>query len=135
MTATYDICDLIAACKEEQNRVVVLQTAQSSARVDFKLQTNKAVIEFIANDGLESLDYINTKPWMNNPDKNCPIMVDAYSFYSGPAHGYMAFFFNSKTDKWLIKSFKHNKHFVPRDNKFIDQLLAFKAIMREIEEK
>lgn len=134
MAAAYVINDLIKACREI-NQVVVLDIAQRSAREDFKLQTKRAIIDFISNDGLESLCYINTKPWMNNPDKSCPIMVDAYSFYSGPTQGYIAFFFNPKTNKWLIKSFKCNRDSVPRNNKFIDQLSVIKALMQETEEK
>jgi hypothetical protein len=134
MASAYNINYLITACGEI-DQVVVLESAQKTAREDFNLQTKKAVINFISNNGLESLYYINTKHWENNPNKNCPIMVDAYSFYSGPTHGYIAFFFNPKTNKWLIKSFKLNRNSAPRNNKFIDQLSVIKALMQETEEK
>jgi len=134
MAAAYNLNDLINACGRIK-QVVVLGNAQISARENFGLATQKEVIDFIYNDGLESPHHINTKPWENNPDHNCPIQVDAYSFYSGPKHGYMAFFFSPKTNKWLIKSFKPNKDLVPRNNIMNDQLLAIKALMKEIVEK
>jgi hypothetical protein len=134
MAAAYSLNDLIKACGEI-NQVVVLDNAQRSARDDFGLITKKAVIDFVYNDGLESPHYINTTPWKNNPDPCCLILVDAYSFYSGPKQGYMAFFFNPKTDKWLIKSFKLNKDSAPRSNIFLDQLSAIKALMEKTEEK
>ncbi len=40
--------------------------------------------------------------------KTTLIMVDAWGFYTGPAHGYIAYFFRSDTKKWIIKSFKKN---------------------------
>lgn len=134
MAAAYALIDLINACGGI-NQVVVLSNAQTSARENFGLKTQKEVIDFIFNDGLECPHHINTKPWENNPDHSCVIQVDAYSFYSGPKHGYMAFFFSPKTNKWLIKSFKLNKDLVPRNNIMNDQLLAIKALMKKTVEK
>ena len=134
MPSAYNLNDLIKSCGEI-NQVVVLRKAENSARDDFGLNTKKAVLYFICNDGLESPHYINTKPWENNPDQSCPIQVDAYSFYSGPKQGYMAFFFSPKTNKWLIKSFKLNKDSMPRNNNMISQLSALKALMVTNEEK
>jgi hypothetical protein len=126
MTAAYNLLDLIAACKTN-GKVIVLKNALKCAQDDFQLNTQKAVLDFIFNDGLEKPQYINTKPWINNPAPDAqlnPIQVDAYSFYSGQKQGYFAFFFNTKTNKWLIKSFKPNKYSIPRSNIMANQLLA-----------
>lgn len=133
MAVAYNLNDLIKACGE-LNQVVVLGKAEKSARDDFGLNTKKTVLDFIYNDGLESPHYINTKPWENNPDPSL-IVIDAYSFYSGPKQGYMAFFFSMKTKRWLIKSFKLNKDFVPRNSNMANQLSVIKALMKTTEEK
>ncbi|MFZ2171936.1 MAG: hypothetical protein WAW61_20130 [Methylococcaceae bacterium] len=129
MATAYILNDLINACGGIK-QVVVLSNAQISAREDFGLTTQKDVIDFIYNDGLESPHHINTTTWKNNPNQSCLIQVDAYSFYSGPKHGYMAFFFSPMTNKWLIKSFKLNKDALPRNNNMNDQLFAIKALMK-----
>jgi hypothetical protein len=122
MDAAYNPKDLITACCGGISQVTVLGKAQKCAQDDFGLNTQKAVLDFICNDGLENLQYINTKPWELNPDPTL-ILVDAYGFYSGQKQGYIAFFFSTKTNKWLIKSFKLNKDSMPR-NSMADKLLA-----------
>jgi len=133
MAAAYNLNDLIKACGEI-NQVVVLGLAERSARDDFGLNTKKAVLDFIYNDGIESPRYINTKPWEQNPDTSL-ILIDAYSFYTGSKQGYMAFFFSIKTGRWLIKSFKLNKDSEPRNYLLADKLSTFKALLGTTEEK
>lgn len=133
MAIAYDLNDLIKACGEI-NRGVVLGKAERSARDDFGLLTKKAVLDFIYNDGLEKPQHINTKRWEQNPDTDL-ILIDAYSFYSGPKHGYLAFFHSPKTGKWLIKSFKLNRDAEPRNYLLADKLLALKELMEAKEEK
>lgn len=133
MEAAYDLNDLIKACGEI-NQVVVLGKAEEFARTHFGLNTKQAVRYFIHNGGLEKPQYINTLPWERNPDPGL-ILIDAYSFYSGPKHGYLAFFFSSKTDRWLIKSFKLNKDSEPRIYLLTEQLSTLKALMKTTEEK
>jgi hypothetical protein len=65
----------------------------------------KDVIAFIANHGLEDLNFINSKLWENNPHKDNPLFVDAYEFKSMFKLGYIAFMYNPVTDKWIVKSF------------------------------
>ncbi len=86
----------------------VLKSAMETAKSDFNLNTQKGVLEFIGNRGLESPCFINSKKWEKNPKPNHPIMVDAYNFYSGFIYGYIAFFYQPVTKKWIIKSFKKN---------------------------
>jgi len=45
----------------------VLKKAQDDARNDFGLKTSGEILRFIANGGLEQLEFINSKPWGNNP--------------------------------------------------------------------
>jgi len=54
---------------------------------------------------MEDLKFVNTKEWENNPDKTFKIYVDAYEFRSLCKLGYIAFMYNEKTLKWIIKSF------------------------------
>ncbi|MCK5355252.1 MAG: hypothetical protein KAJ63_09050 [Methyloprofundus sp.] len=134
MTPAYNLIDLIHACNE-QGQVVLIGNSANSARDDFGLITQKDVLEFIANNGMESPSHINTKHWERNPQPTKPIMVDAYSFYSGSKHGYLAFFF-SHTNKWLIKSFKCNADKTPRNiSPMQKQLVEIKKLMSCPEEK
>ena len=80
-----------------------------TARSDFNLNTQRQVFEFIGNIGIEKPRFINSKPWENNNDNTVEIMVDAYAFYTGMIYGYIAFFHQPKTNKWVIKSFKKNQ--------------------------
>jgi hypothetical protein len=46
-------------------------------------------------------------------------MVDAYAFFSGIIYGYIAFVYITKTEKWLIKSFKKHEDPDPRNLVFL----------------
>jgi hypothetical protein len=70
-------------------------------------------LEFIANGGLEELEFINSAHWKNNPDSEKVIFVDAYNFRSRGIFGYIAFFYNPLTQRWIIKSFKQNEETNP----------------------
>lgn len=87
----------------------------ATARTDFNLLTQAAVCAFVANGGLNTPTFINSEVWVNNPDPAVRIDVDAYSFYSGTTFGYIAFLFQPKTSKWMIKSFKKNDRPDPRN--------------------
>ncbi len=77
----------------------------TTARTDFNLLTQEQVQSFIANDGLENLQFKNSEPldakWGFDP---LP-MADAYTFTTGTKAGYLAFFY-SPYGRWIIKSFK-----------------------------
>ena len=81
---------------------------------DFNIKEMSQGIEFIQYDGLEDPTFIKIKPWVNNPEPQNEIMVYSWSFYSGPKYGYLAFFYQPKTSKWVIKSFKNNTNPDPR---------------------
>lgn len=97
--------DFRKACGSKVQIVVPMQAAQDSADRDFGLKTQKAILSFIFNGGLENLDFVNTKLWENNPNPSLPINVDAYEFTSVSKLGYIAFFYNGRTSRWVIKSF------------------------------
>ena len=101
----YDFQDFVRACGE-RGKVYVQKDARANAKHDFNLRTEREILEFILNDGLENMRFINSAPWGNNPDPSIPIEVDAYRFSSGTRHGYFAYLFNKHTKKWHIKSFK-----------------------------
>ena len=104
--SAYDFNDFRIECGSIKPKVVLINNVQETAYHDFNLVTKSDVLDFIFNNGLENLDFINTKEWEQNPDKFNPIMVDAYEFSSFYKQGYIAFMFNNKTSFWIIKSFK-----------------------------
>src|SRR5271157_3839260 len=73
---------------------------------DFNLKGREAVLEFISNEGLEKLEFINRTPWRKNWLPDVQIFVDAYHFRTGGMLGYLAFLFSPITKRWVIKSFK-----------------------------
>lgn len=86
----------------------VINGARDTASIEFNLKSASAILAFIGNNGLEQPKFINSAIWENNPDKKSQIMVDAYEFVTGSTLGYIAFLYQPKTSKWLIKSFKKN---------------------------
>ena len=99
----YNFSDFIKACKDK-NKIFIYAKAREEACKYFNLHTDKDILAFIINNGLEYLSFFNTKPWEQNPNKTTVIMVDAYEFISGNKRGYIAFFYNGYTKKWIIKS-------------------------------
>lgn len=108
MEPAYTFNDFVSACTKGEKSVYVIKGAQKTAGTDFNLKPASAILAFIANDGLEQPKFINSTPWENNPDKDTVIMTDAYDFATGSELGYIAFLFQPKTSKWIIKSFKKN---------------------------
>lgn len=108
MYSGYDFNEFIKNCSKKPTDTYVLKGAMATAKTDFNLRTQAQVLEFIGNNGLENPYLLNVKQWENNPDPKTEIKVDAYGFYSGEKHGYIAFFFQPTTGKWIIKSFKNN---------------------------
>lgn len=105
----YSFADFKRACRRDQRNVFVYGSALKNAGF-FNLRTKSQLLDFISNDGLEGLSFINKKEWENNPNKENPIMVDAYEFQTRSKLGYIALMYNKKTRKWIIKSFKPSEH-------------------------
>lgn len=104
-TPSYDFQNFKSACKIRKNVYVWRQAKEDADRI-FNLKSTRNLLEFISNDGLEDLSFINKTEWKENPDKSNDIMIDAYHFRTAYMLGYIAFFYNAKQDKWIIKSFK-----------------------------
>jgi hypothetical protein len=101
---TYSLEDFIAYCDKNPEGIRMIDDALEDARNIFHLNTKSAVLEFIANDGLENIKFINTKLLEKNRDPEVKIFVDAYEFMTGGILGYIAFLKNKKGG-WVIKSF------------------------------
>lgn len=101
---TYNLEDFITCCDKNPDGIHLINDTLKDAQNIFHLYTKANVLEFIANDGLEEINFINTKLLEKNPDPTIKIYVDAYEFMTGGILGYIAFFKNKK-DKWVIKSF------------------------------
>ena len=93
------------ACGEDMVNVIPINSVMKDAQELFNLYPKSVLLDLINNDGLEELEFINTKPWERNPDKGNTIFVDAYEFRTLNKLGYISFMRNNKTMKWLIKSF------------------------------
>jgi hypothetical protein len=100
----YDLADFITCCGNNPEMVYMIDNALADAQNIFHLYTQPEVLEFIANNGLEKIIFLNSKPWERNPDPTVKIFVDAYEFMTGGILGYIAFFKN-KMGNWVIKSF------------------------------
>lgn len=109
----YNYEDFKEACGNSMSNVILFKNAESGAKSHFNLFPKSKVLDFIYNDGLEDLNFINTKDWENNPNPENPIKVDAYEFKSLHKLGYIAFMYNTLTDKWIIKSFKKSNNSNP----------------------
>lgn len=105
MAPFYNFEEFRRICGEEPSKVFVSEDAVKDAREYFSLNSRIEILNFINEAELKNLEFKNTKPWENNPDKSNEIMVDAYEFRSCAKKGYLAFFFNKKTEKWSVKSF------------------------------
>jgi hypothetical protein len=108
-TPEYDFEEFRRAC-EDKNNVFLFPAAEKKADDFFNLRTKTQVLEFIINNGLGNLKFLNKKDWKKNPDPSNPIKIDAYEFRSAFKLGYIAFMHNPKTRKWSIKSFKPSKN-------------------------
>lgn len=98
---------LIKACKKVE-KIGVKYDAKKTAADHFNLPTNQSIYGFIANGGLECVDFINKKEWKYNPRPENKAKVYSYSFYSHALFGYLAFIVNPKSGYIMIKSLKKN---------------------------
>lgn len=101
----YNFDDFRKACGEDPKNVIPINSVRQDANQYFRLATKEELLGFIHNNGLESLKFVNQAPWRNNTDNTLEIIVDAYEFRTLNKLGYLAFMYNSKTAKWIIKSF------------------------------
>jgi hypothetical protein len=93
-------------CKNESTKIVVKYDAILNAREQFGLNTQADLLEFIGNNGLQGLVFLNSEPWRLNPKKDTEVLVDAYTFYSNRKNGYIAFMKASQNNfRYVIKSF------------------------------
>ena len=90
---------MMCGCK---NSVFMFRDAKEDAKNYFNLNSEREVLDFIHNDGLEHVDFINKKPFEKGNEPK-PI-VYAFKFRSLGIPGYVAFFKGPK--KWVLKSFK-----------------------------
>ncbi len=125
MGSVYQLSDLVNDCAVGVSKTYISKGAMETAKSDFNFNTQEEVLGFIGNGGLELPCLSNSKPWGNNPMPENPIMVDAYHFYSGSTYGYIAFFYQPTTKKWVIKSFKKNSEPDTRN-------LAFKEALSKL---
>jgi hypothetical protein len=98
------------ACKSTPNRVFLINNVLDDADRYYKLKTEKALLGFIANGGLEGRSFDKKKPWENNFTKNKPLFVYAYFFLTNKIPGYIAIIKNVHSNNWFIKSFHPPKH-------------------------
>lgn len=103
----YDIKDFLKACKGDRSqpsKVALEGRVRSTADRDFSLKTREAILAFIAEGGLEELEFVNSIPYRLSAEVPPPF-CDAYVFKSGYTVGYISFFCSVSNNKWIIKSF------------------------------
>jgi len=103
----YSLQEFLAACGKPSGAIISGQ-AQADANTDFKLRSQKEILAFITDGGLEKLEFINWKKWENNPRPEKPIMADGYTFMAFSIRGYIAFL-KTSTGCWMIKSFHRSR--------------------------
>jgi hypothetical protein len=99
----YDCLAFIRACAI-RGAVRITKNARQDAKNHFNLDTESRALEFIANDGLQDLQFDNTNSLDKGPGQDIGKPVDGYTFRAGAKYGYLAFYLNFKGG-WIIKSF------------------------------
>lgn len=125
MPPAYRIAEFVQACQE--GAILIWKEPQENASNDFSLYTSVALMEFIGNNGLEDLCFDRCRAldiW--KPPPPAP-MVDSYTFSTGRAKGYLAFFKSPVTGIWNLKSFK-------RDSRSTGLNLPFKDLGKLLSE-
>ncbi len=102
--ACYDFKKFLKACRRKRN-IIVPQKSIENGRRDFQLNTQDQILNFIGNKSWEDIEEESSGEWLNNPNPEIEIIVDAYVFWSGKKIGYLAFFQSPFTSEWVIKSF------------------------------
>ena len=102
---TYDLKEFIKCCSSNREMVFIFPSALKDAKNDFELDNQGEILDFIGNNRLEMPEFRNRKLWEKNRDPNNPLFVEDYEFKSLGKLGYIAFMYNKKENKWLIKSF------------------------------
>jgi len=126
---SYSLEKFISACAAGKSEAFVTNGAKVTAKSDFNLRTEEAILGFIGQGGMESPAFQNTAIWENNPDPSAPVMVDAYGFFSSSLFGYIAFLYQSRTNKWIVKSLKRNDQPDPRNLALAGPLAAIRDKM------
>ena len=98
------------ACKSTPEKVFPVNNVLDDANRYYKLKTEKALLGFIANDGLEGRSFDKKKEWENNFTKIKPLYVYAYLFHTNAINGYIAIIKNIRHNNWFIKSFHPPMH-------------------------
>ena len=111
----YSLDEFVKDCKHGKKRVFIWKCAVETASIDFNLNSETAVLEFIGNGGLEDPEHQNTNEWRDNPNKSMKIDIDTYRFKTGERKGYIAFFLQPQTNMWTVKSFKKDTQGSPRN--------------------
>ena len=104
----YDINEFLTACYEaceiDLSRVALENWVLDKASDHFNLKTKRALLEFIANGGLQQLEFINSADYRLSKDIP-PSKCDSYKFISGFIEGYLSFYYRKVSKRWIIKSF------------------------------
>jgi hypothetical protein len=105
----YNFENFKKACKNK-DLIYIPHDVLADADNYFRLRSKKQILDFIKNNGLENLHFLYSNEWKNNPNKNVIIMIDNYEFKSWGKLGFIAFRYNNKNNKWIIKSFHLSKN-------------------------
>ena len=92
------------ACDLTPKKVFLTGRVLDDAEKYYKLKTKRQLLEFIANDGLHELGFVNKTEWRDNFTPNKPLYVYAYHFRTNAIPGYIGIIKNELHGNWFIKS-------------------------------
>lgn len=107
MSPEYDWDQFIEACRT--GKANTWSCVLKHAALYFNLFTKPQLLSFISTGGLERLTFVNSRELDRWPDGELHPIVDAYTFYTGPIKGYIAFY-QTPEWKWFIKSFHRDNN-------------------------
>ncbi|MBU1568857.1 MAG: hypothetical protein KJ630_24935 [Proteobacteria bacterium] len=107
MSAESDVIfsDFKNACQTTPGKIFPLPGVIDDAEKYYKITTKKLLLEFITNNGLERLTFVNKSPWRNNFTNIKPLYVFAFKFHTNALPGYIGIVKNETQGNWFIKSF------------------------------
>ncbi|KJR97182.1 MAG: hypothetical protein VR65_24850 [Desulfobulbaceae bacterium BRH_c16a] len=97
--------EFLLACSETPEKIKPINNVLADARYHYKIQTKPALIDLIANNGLEQLSFDKKKVWKKNFTDHHPLFVYSFKFKTLHLPGYIAIIENKMLGNWLIKSF------------------------------
>lgn len=105
MCNVYQWPDFVLAC--EKHEVSVYRKASVNAMQKFKFTSDKAVLDFIAEEAFDEIEPKKPlcRPLEEDLMKSQGVPVHSYKFRIDKDYGYLAIFRMKQNQRWVLKSF------------------------------